>query len=717
MRQKGIQLNADRIDYDLNTKIVYARSRFDSTEMKYYPLTLREGTEVIEGSRLVYNIDEQRGKIARSKTQVEQAYYSSDVLRKEEKDEFLVHDGRYTTCELEEPHFHFSSSQMKVINDDRVIAKPVVLYIETVPVFALPYMVFSIKKDRHSGFTPIQVGNFERGQRFVNNLGYFWALSDYWDLRTTLNVSERIGLTFNAGARYAVRYKLSGSINGSWSRETTFSGVQRGRRNRGQLTFSHNHQVDPTITIAGSGTFVSDRTYFTETSTNIDERLNRQLRSQFSGSKRWESAALSVAVDQTKDIDRDSHSERLPTIRFSRPSRPLFGSPTDAASRRWYHEIYASYDNSFTNFQSKSLLLGLPTRRKYATLNQNASLRAPLKVAGAVTVSPSLNLTDSWYYLPVSDQAISTGLATNSLHSRQTWSSSVSLSTNLYGTVAPNILAITGLRHIMSPSASFTYRPDIKRNEDYARFTGVGGVGGRSKNVSFGLSNQFQMKYQRGDREVKANLLNLDFSASYDFVRAQRRWSDLQTSLRIPTVPRVTMQINMTHDLYNPADGSLRWWSPYLRNVSITSAYSGGLRVPVGRRPSDDHTPNGFYAAGDLKQLNYGFSYSYSESRTDGRTTSITHWVRFSLSFAPTANWNISYGQNYDIRRKESTSKEILVTRNLHCWEGQFRWIPDGSLAGYYFRINVKQLPVIKLEKSESGIRDALLGGIGAFPF
>jgi hypothetical protein len=46
--------------------------------------------------------------------------------------------------------------------------------------------------------------------------------------------------------------------------------------------------------------------------------------------------------------------------------------------------------------------------------------------------------------------------------------------------------------------------------------------------------------------------------------------------------------------------------------------------------------------------------------------------------------------------------------RDLHCWEAVFYWIPNGSLQGYYFRINIKALPDIKIEKSESGISSPL---------
>ena len=79
---------------------------------------------------------------------------------------------------------------MKMIGKDKVVARPVILYIGDLPVFAVPYYVFPVRKGRHSGFLTFEIGNFERGERFIRNLGYYWAASEYWDLETSLDFYE-----------------------------------------------------------------------------------------------------------------------------------------------------------------------------------------------------------------------------------------------------------------------------------------------------------------------------------------------------------------------------------------------------------------------------------------------------------------------------------------------------------------------------------------------
>jgi hypothetical protein len=410
-------------------------------------------------------------------------------------------------------------------------------------------------------------------------------------------------------------------------------------------------------------------------------------------------------VEQTKNLDEDSHSEKLPQLRFSLSTRPLLPAPDEADRRRWYHDVRYGYSATMNNENSKSISDDLPTRKKKSTLQNIVSVSASPKIMNAITLSPSMTLRDYWYYLPYSDQAVEDSLETNALKNRQTWTSSMGLSTVLYGTVMPDRGGIVGIRHIMTPSATFSYTPEFTSNEEYASFTGLGTSGAESRRVSLSLRNQFQLKYRKGEQERKLTLFNLDFSSSHDFLAEERRWSDISTSLRSPTVANFSMLVTMRHDPYNAESGELRWWSPYLKSLSISSSYSTGFHLPTGHPARPE-----FLAAGERgsgTQFRFGIQQRYSESRTATSTT-ISHWIDFNFSFAPTSKWQVEYSQNYDLRAEESTNKVIRIKRDLHCWEGSVSWIPAGSRKGYYFKLSAKLLPDLKLEKSESGIRDAL---------
>jgi hypothetical protein len=199
--------------------------------------------------------------------------------------------------------------------------------------------------------------------------------------------------------------------------------------------------------------------------------------------------------------------------------------------------------------------------------------------------------------------------------------------------------------------------------------------------------------------------LNFDLSASHDFLAEERGWSDINSTLRSPTVANFSLQVNMRHDPYNPQTGELRWWSPYLKSMSISSSYSGSFTIPIAS-PMLAETET-LEATPQTSEFRFRIQQRYSESRSL-ISTSISHWIDFNFSFKPAEKWRIEYSQNYNLREGQSTDKVIRIYRDLHCWEGSFSWIPTGSRRGYYFKINAKLLPDLKFEKSESGIRDAL---------
>jgi len=120
------------------------------------------------------------------------------------------------------------------------------------------------------------------------------------------------------------------------------------------------------------------------------------------------------------------------------------------------------------------------------------------------------------------------------------------------------------------------------------------------------------------------------------------------------------------------------------------------------KSPFDDNLANesGFSNAG----FNFSIAHRYSITKLQTQTTK-TQWLDFSLNIQPTSKWNMAYENRYNIKDKNIASQSLRMTRDMHCWEGSFIWIPSGPIAGYYVKIYIKSLPDIKVEKSEGGVR------------
>lgn len=725
VRQKTVTLDADRIDYDIPKRVVLAKARVDTIgdSTHAYPLSLKDGSEEIYGSQLVYNVDTKEGLIQNATTEYEQAYYTGKDLFKEEDKVFYVENGTLTSCDLPEPHFHFSSRKMKLMHDDKAIARPVTLYIETVPVITVPYYVFPLKRGRHSGILPLRLGNFERGNRYIGNIGYYWAASEYWDLQGSLDVYENIGTTFNGVFRYNRRYAYSGQVQGSYAREHREVAVGESRKKQWALSGSHRQTLPYAIGFSAYANFASS-TYYTDYSTNPDERLNRSLTSKANFNKQFGKASLSLSFNNTNNLDTDSRTSQLPSGSLTIPSFQPFGSGKEVDGKtvkKWYNEFYLGYNNSFA-FQ---IIKSKPNdstfnRKEYGYLNHNLSLSASQKAAKYLNLSFRMGFTESWYRILPTNMADAAGVPAD-YYRRGSVSGGLGSSTNLYGTFPVGLFGLQSLRHVMTPTIGFSWVPAITKNDAVKSYTGIGSGGARQMAMTFDLTHLFQAKVKSGDQESKLDLLRVSSGVSYNFVATGRKLSDLTTSFST-SLAKVNLSGSVEHYLYDDND-KVRLLKPRLVSFSIASSFQ--LRGSV----SDDYVRQGLGTtlpedtsliptlpgegmpetpASTATSWNCSVSHRYSETGHLSGTVYRTHWVQLTFNMDLTPNWKIKYNQNYDIVGHETTEKVIDLYRRMHCWEAHFYWIPEGSRKGYYFKINVIAVPDIKVEKSESGLRGAL---------
>jgi lipopolysaccharide assembly outer membrane protein LptD (OstA) len=752
-------LSAGDIRYNVNTRILLAVGvEGDTSGQKKEQPVLKQGTEELNGERMTYNLLTKKGQVRMARTNYEGGYYNGQKLRQVSEDVIFVSQGNYSSCDKEEPHYHFHSIKMKLIAKDKIIAKPVIMYIGQLPIFAIPYYVFPIRKGRHSGFLPFEIGNFERGQRFIRNVGYYWAASQYWDLESSFDFYEASRTILNSAVRYASRYSLTGSVGINYSRETSWTpNYTQSVSNRWRLQFSHDQTITPTVRLSGSGMFISDKNFIADNIFDPTQRLDRSLHSNLNLSKRWQSSSLVINGDQTWNLDTDNKRELLPSINFSRPSFAIFPGPAETKKKerikpkekieepkkRFYNSIYLSFNvngqnlrNRFKNADSTF------SRRDFQTIFTQGSLSSPQKILGFLTVTPATNFSETIYRLNsnsyIDTLGDSLGIRANKIATRATYNFGVGTNTSLYGTVYPKILGLTGLRHVMRPSVSYTYTPKLIKNQGYIAYTGVGVNSTKAKAMAFSLGDLFQAKYKSGDNEKKLDLFSLDFSSGYNFTSTTKKLGDLTTSLRTSTIPKIDFSFNMVHTFYNssyqilsapaipflPTDSAFAktiipisrrpLLQPKLVSMSITTSFKGGYHPGSKEKKEEQPQQNQsqksmFGGSAQNKSMEYSdvgidftVSHFYSESKSFGSIK--TQWIEFSTQFQPTKNWKFSYTCHYNMIKKQIDSQSMNIGRDMHCWEGTFTWIPSGVIAGYYVRISIKSIPDIKLEKSEGNV-------------
>ena len=128
-----INLKAEEIEIDWNNKLIDANFKFDTLGKKIGKPIFTEENQSYETDKISYNFDSKKAKIKGIVTQLDDAYMQGKDVKKNEFDELFIHDAKYTTCNLAEPHFHISAKKIKVIPGKKVVSGPFHLKFGDIP--------------------------------------------------------------------------------------------------------------------------------------------------------------------------------------------------------------------------------------------------------------------------------------------------------------------------------------------------------------------------------------------------------------------------------------------------------------------------------------------------------------------------------------------------------------------------------------------------------
>ncbi|MBN1755474.1 LPS assembly protein LptD [bacterium] len=672
------------IIYNIEENIIKATPEPDYQELpdslvNYPVLSDNEGT--IKGIELYYNTQSKRGKIITASTSYKRGYYNGKVIKKSDDNVFYGRNIDYTTCEYtHDPHYHFASSRFKMITRDKIIARSIVLYIMELPVFAIPFYVFSIKPDRHSGILPFKVGRFQRGDRFVKDIGYYYAPSDYWDIGASFDYDENAGWLFKSDFKYALRYKFSGYLRGSYKWKQVKGWEEVEEKNHWDFRLSHNQDISPTLKIRGSGTFVSDASFLQESKDLPQERMERTLSSNLTLTKSWKNSVLSATLSRQENLETGIRTEYLPTLKYNLYSRSII--PRDIGEKeKWFHLFQYSYGATAINYLKHSP----DVKENRKALDNQASFSFPYDLGPYLTLTPRLNLKATLY-----DE----DKEGHKFPLRTICDAQINAKTIMYGNFPIRIGKMDGIRHVFSPSAGFSWRPKFK---DMDRFYSVGGVGGSAaedRRLNFSVSNIFQLKIKEGAQTKKINLFNASTSGSYNFLSEEQPLSDLKTSLRTQPFSFWNINISMTHSFYPEGSDQIEL-VPNLKNISVNSDLS--FQQMLNWREDNSL---------EKKSHRWDTRISHYFSKTISSDINLqSHWLKFKTTFEITSNWKIDYDLYFDIEAFEKVSEQIVIYRDMHCFEGRFVWVPMGYENGYYFKINVKEHKEVKIEGGHGRLR------------
>ncbi len=351
------------------------------------PALFDEGT-VLVGAGMQYNTCEYRGIVASALTSFVQSgvtwFLRGGIGVDSASTRIYAGGSSVTSCDLPTPHYHFAAGRVKWVSNTIMVARPAVLYVQDVPVMWLPFIFQDMRQGRRSGFLVPRFGISDlirpnRGyQRAISNIGYYFAISDYFDVQASFDWFSGNYKAVNGQFRYRWLDRfMTGGVSVSRIFESSVDGAPASNSMR--LQWSHQQSFDArtrftaNVDFATSARVVQRNTVDPLVQTaNLDSRLN--FNKQFA----W--GTLALGGSRSQDLSNGGVSQTLPSLSLT--PRPI------AISRA----VTWSPSLSLTNSQTLDQTPGVPILRPPIggieqadtlfpdTRNTAISFRTPIRV-------------------------------------------------------------------------------------------------------------------------------------------------------------------------------------------------------------------------------------------------------------------------------------------------------------------------------------------------
>jgi len=561
---QSIELKADYIMLDLAKNEVYAEGLPDSTGAIVGTPIFKDGDEEFESKTLRYNFKTQKGFITDVKTTQGDGFVHSTQTKKISKDEFILRNGKYTTCDAEHPHFYLQMTKAKVISNKKIITGPAYMVLEDFPIYlaGVPFGFFPNSTTYSSGILIPTYGEEQTRGFFLREGGYYWAANDHFDLALRGDIYSKGSWATKLHSNYKVRYKYSGSLDFSYNlNKYSEKPLPDAKTTRGfSLAWSHSQdsKANPNRTFSASvnlstSSFDKENSFMNNRA-SVQTYLQTQKSSSISYTKKFENSPFNMSLNlRHSQNSRDTTiSLSLPELTFNMSKINPFRVKNRVGPVKWYEKISFSYSgnikNSISNVKEKEIMKQSLIKDWQNGWQHSIPISLPsFNLLKYINLSPSFNYSERWYTSYINkrydpDNSFASPRTDHimidtvySFRRNYNYSYSLSTSTNIYGMYTmrnPNS-RIKAIRHKITPSASFSYTPDFGQKKFgfwgtyfdgsgklnyYNHFeNGVFGSAGMGESgaISLSLNNNLEAKVL----EVSDSIASKDEKAKYKKVK------------------------------------------------------------------------------------------------------------------------------------------------------------------------------------------------------
>ncbi|HEX2969206.1 MAG TPA: putative LPS assembly protein LptD [Bacteroidales bacterium] len=588
-----IEINADSIWINMNSNILYAVGRKDTTGKVIGSPIFKEGSSEIAADDLYYNFKTKRARASNIETKQSEGLLRSSMTKLLEDGTSNISKSTYSTCDANPPHFYINLPKAKIYPGEKLVSGPGNLVLEGIPLpLILPFGYFPINtRSQASGILIPHFGQeTERGYNLTDG-GYYFAINEYVDLKLRGSVYANGTWMLNTESNYVKKYRYSGNFSFSYANNVTgIKGLENHTESsnyRVGWTYAQDPKASPGSRFAASVN-MSSASFDKSNSYNVTEHVTTQRQSSISYQKSWEGTPFnfSTSMNHTQDIKTKDVNLNLPKANFNMSRIYPLKSRNMVGKAKWWQDVQFSYTAQLDNrIATKDSLLF--TKHVWENMKNGFSHQAPISLQirpfKNFSISPSLTYNGVLYtqktetYL-VSDPETGVESVVSKVVKGPTYGHALnpafnaSYNTQVIGSFKfadTNYRRIQEIRHVMKPSVGFSYIPYLNgfsskmyrqvQGREYSIYDGAiygtPALSKRSGSVSFSLSNIVEAKvFAKNDTTGKPKKVkiidNLGLSTSYNIFADKFKWAPLSVNGRTTLANNINISASSTFSFY-----------------------------------------------------------------------------------------------------------------------------------------------------------------------
>jgi len=745
IKYEDIQINAGQIILNYETNTVFAKGIKDSSGVYTQIPVFKQGVNEVMPDSIKFNFDSEKALIYGSRVEGaggQDINLKSQISKRVNDSVVFMSNVKITTSKnLDDPEYYFYARKVKFVPGQKLVTGLTNMYIADVPTpIGLPFAFFPLNKEQSvSGFIIPSPGETRQRGYFLQNGGYYFALSDYYNLAITGDYYTNGSYALRADSDYRLRYKFNGRLSFNFEK---ILASERGlpdfsERNTYNIRWNHsqdsksspNSRFSASVNLGSSDFFRQSLNQ-----SNTGNFLTNNFSSSVSYSRTFSGKTpvnLTVAATHSQNSQTEVINFTLPSAQLN-VDRIFPFAPKNGTKKGILQNINFNYslraNNQYTTTDSLFFTQEM-FRDGRSSIQQTIPISTNFKVAKYISATLGANYTENTVFKTI-DQSFDIENrevvrdTVNGIASYRTYGTSASLGTTIYGFFNfKKGSKIESIRHVVRPNISINYTPafdqffdsfqrtdptdptatELTETIEFSRFEGslLGTPNNRENaSISLGVNNVIEAKIKDKDTAATedykkiALLRNLNFNTSFNITADSLKLAPISVNGAIPIVEnKLEINFSAALDIYALNSNNRR-----INRLNINNGGSllrvTGARANFGynfssrdfeknKNKDTDRTQNQTFAAGGRPDNLFGGGVDItgnSNRLQEGDEEQEEQEVQF-YNFKIPWNLRVSYEVSYinNTRQNDIGSHSIVFSGDLELGK---RWTVGGS-SGY----------------------------------